>query len=466
MTPHKEHFTEYDVFRHLDSLIATATGLDQLPAWYLRLGAPVFAKHLARLFNRSVSDSIVPEQWKQAYIRPIQKISTPTGPADYRPISITPVLSRLLEKLVVKQYFYPAHLSPPPTLSFADQFAFRPGGSTTTALIALLRLITTMLRTNPYVVVITLDFSKALFDTVRHSAFAEKLASLDMPDCVYNWVIAFLSGHSHRIVLAGDESDFEFITASFIQGSGLGPASYNVAASDLHQVTEGNEMFKFADDTDLVIPARNIDSRAIEIQHVQTWASRNNLNLNCKKSYEIIFRKPRSRSRITEYVPELAGVTRVTTLKILGVTLTNNFSMADHVSDILASSGQSLYALRILRSNIDIYTERLSLKNLDSLESRRIKFDLLMYYKIINNLVDTDSSKFFTFVHHPFNTRGHGLKLTKKSYLTNALANTFANRCINCWNALPLSIVSLPTLAHFKMQLEKIDLSDYCMGGH
>ena len=103
-----------------------------------------------------------------------------------------------------------------------------------------------------------------------------------------------------------------------------------------------------------------------------------------------------------------------------------------------------------------IYTERLSLTNLDSLESRRIKFDLLMYYKIINNLVDTDSSKFFTFVHHSFNTRGHGLKLTKKLYPTNALANTFANRCINCWNALPSSIVSSPTLAHFKMQLKKL----------
>ena len=108
VTSQEEHFTEYEVFKHLDSLRATATGLDQLPAWFLRLGAPVFAKHLNRLFNRSVSDSIVPEQWKQAYIRPIQKTPTPSGPADYRPISITPVLSRLLEKLVVKHYFYPA----------------------------------------------------------------------------------------------------------------------------------------------------------------------------------------------------------------------------------------------------------------------------------------------------------------------------------------------------------------------
>ena len=105
-------------------------------------------------------------------------------------------------------------------------------------------------------------------------------------------------------------------------------------------------MFKIADDTDLVIPARNIDSLEIDIQHVQTWATRNNLNLNCKNPYEIKFWKPRSRS--SQNVPELAGVTRVTTLKILGVTLMSNFSMADHVSDVLASLGQSLPALRIL----------------------------------------------------------------------------------------------------------------------
>ena len=129
-------------------------------------------------------------------------------------------------------------------------------------------------------------------------------------------------------------------------------------------------------------------------------------------------------------------------------------------------SVQRYFTRRLFPGQQLTYTERLSLTNLDFLESRRIKFDLLMYYKIINNLVDIDSSKFFTFVHHSFNTRGHGLKLTKKLYPTNALANTFANRCINCWNALPSSIVSSPTLSHFKLQLKKIDLSDYCMGGH
>ena len=156
-----------------------------------------------------------------------------TNPEDSEPIRAgrlqaylnhaNPNLSRLMEKLIVKNFFYPAFVNLPPTLSFADQFAFRPGGSTTAALNALLQTITNMLRTNPYVVLIALDFRKA-FDTVRNSTFAEKLASLDMPDSVYNWVISHLTGHSHKTLLAGEESDFEYTTASFIQGSGLGPA--------------------------------------------------------------------------------------------------------------------------------------------------------------------------------------------------------------------------------------------------
>ena len=64
-------FSEYEIFNILDKLKPTASGLDQLPAWFLRLGAPVLAKHIARLFNRSIDESVVPCQWKRAYIKPI-----------------------------------------------------------------------------------------------------------------------------------------------------------------------------------------------------------------------------------------------------------------------------------------------------------------------------------------------------------------------------------------------------------
>ena len=175
----EELISEFQVFQLLDKLKPTATGLDKIPAWFLRLGAPVFAKHLSRLFNKSLMDGVVPSQWKRARIRPIAKVQAPAAPAVFRPISITAVLSRVMEKLVVRNFIYPAFLTAPLPLSFADQFAFRPSGSTTAAIIALLQKITTLLITNPFVVVIVLDFSKA-FDTVRHATLMEKYSMLDL----------------------------------------------------------------------------------------------------------------------------------------------------------------------------------------------------------------------------------------------------------------------------------------------
>ena len=226
------------------------------------------------------------------------KTSAPKLHADFRPISITPVLTRVMERTVVQRFLYPALLSPPLTLSFTDQFAFRPTGSPTAAIISFLNIITNMLLTDPYVIVIALDFSKA-FDTVRHFTLLEKMAQLDMPDEAYNWLVAFFSGHSHCTVYQGQMSKLKDITASIIQGSGIRPISYVVNASDLRTVSSSNKIVKFADDTYLLIPASNVVSRAIELVNVETRARANiNLTLNNNRTKEIIFidRKRRHRA--------------------------------------------------------------------------------------------------------------------------------------------------------------------------
>ena len=72
----------------LDQLRPTSTGLDCLPAWFLKLGAPVFSKPIASLFNLSISENFVPQQWKTAWISPIPKVPAPQYRTDYRPISV------------------------------------------------------------------------------------------------------------------------------------------------------------------------------------------------------------------------------------------------------------------------------------------------------------------------------------------------------------------------------------------
>jgi len=115
-------------------------------------------------------------------------------PADYRPICITRVLTRLNERIVIRRQNYPALLSPPPALHFADQFTFHPTGSTIAAIISLLHTII-----NSCLLNLSLDFSNAM-DTVRHSTLLQKFSQFNLPDHIYNWLTDFFTNfYSHSL---------------------------------------------------------------------------------------------------------------------------------------------------------------------------------------------------------------------------------------------------------------------------
>jgi len=229
-----------EMFLLFDKLRPTATGLDQIPARFLRLAAPVIYQPLTRLFNLPFQEAqFLSMQWKQAIIRPVPKVAAPTKHDDFRPISITPFLTRLMERTVMRRFLYPAFLTQLSTLAFHDQFGLRPTGSTTAAFVYTLYAITSLLSTNPFVIVIALDFSKA-FDTVRHSTLLHEIAKLEISENVYNWLLDFLQGQSHCTEYNGQSSALREISASIIQGSSIGPAMYVVEAADLHAVNPGN----------------------------------------------------------------------------------------------------------------------------------------------------------------------------------------------------------------------------------
>ena len=230
----------------------------------------------------------------------------------------------------------------------ADQFAFRPTGSTTACLIAILKEITDLLKRERYVRLIALDFTRA-FDTVRISSLFSKMAVLPIQDSIYNWLLQFFSGRSHYTVFEGLSSAERSINASIIQGSVTGPIAYDINASDVHPTNHKNTLSKYADDGYLIVPASQEDSIDSEIDHIGEWAKSNNLRLNPAKSTEIIIYSKGSTSIIMP--PPHPSIRRVTNIKILGVRFNNNLSMSQHITEIAAKSAQTLYALKILRSH-------------------------------------------------------------------------------------------------------------------
>jgi len=188
-----------------------------------------------------------------------------------------------------------------------------------------------------------------MFDTVRHATLLEKFAQLDIPDTVYNWLADYFTGHSHCTKYGCSTSSLCQISASIVQGSAIVLVSYVVNASDLRAATPGNELCKYADDTYVIIPAANERSRCSELDHIQHWAKTNNLMLNRHKSKEIIVTLSRRSKRATNPRPCLPGIQRVSSLKILGVTITDKLSVSDHVQDVVRKCAQSLHVIRVLR---------------------------------------------------------------------------------------------------------------------
>jgi len=135
---------------------------------------------------------------------------------------------------------------------------------------------------------------------------------------------------------AGQSSSVAAITASIIQGSDLGPASYIITAADLHPVTDGNRIVKFVDDTYLVVPASNSSSRLLEIDHILTWAAENNLMLNRSKSKEIIFTARGKRGKSVQLPSPCLDIERVSSLRVLGVIVNDQLIATDNVSNIIS----------------------------------------------------------------------------------------------------------------------------------
>jgi len=140
-----------------------------------------------------------------------------------------------------------------PADEILDQFAFKPSGSTTAALVYFTHQLTNMLEQNDYVRCLMIDFTKA-FDTVDHVILLHKLSQLSLPWFVVNWICSFLYDRGQQCKVNGLLSNVIDIGLNIVQGSGICPTLYIVMKNDLCTVSAVNDIFKYADDTTLLVP--------------------------------------------------------------------------------------------------------------------------------------------------------------------------------------------------------------------
>ena len=165
-----------DVIKAIHDLPADkAAGIDCISAIMIKKSAAVIALILAELCNRSLSKGVFPECWKTALIIPVHKKGDPFDIANYRPISLLPLFSKILEKLALSQLS--CYLSDGNLLS-NKQHGFRCRRSTETALGHLSGLISEAKKKKLHTILVTIDFSKA-FDVLDVNVLLRSLASID-----------------------------------------------------------------------------------------------------------------------------------------------------------------------------------------------------------------------------------------------------------------------------------------------
>eukprot|EP00117_Sycon_ciliatum_P033361 scpid20631/ scgid25685/ Probable RNA-directed DNA polymerase from transposon X-element; Reverse transcriptase len=241
---------------------AKATGSDGIPGLLIKYCADILlASSLTTLFNASLSSGEVPQQFKLAHVVPLHKSGDPSVPKNFRPVSLLPILSKILEKVVQKSLVeHVARMNILPV----TQFAFRHGHSTEDALALLTDRVDTGRDDGLVVATCLLDMSKA-FDKVKHSILIQDLFDIGVTGGALTWFKHYLSSRQQQVRTGTGLGRVVTCTCGVPQGSVLGPLLFSIYTRDVPTVTCPTMSIQFADNIALTSSRRSADLVSSEL---------------------------------------------------------------------------------------------------------------------------------------------------------------------------------------------------------
>ena len=260
-----------------------AAGTDNLPPNMLKDCASAIAKPIARIINLSLNTSTVPDLWKSAKINPVFKSGDYSNVENYRLISILPILSKLLERVVHNQFYEYLERN---NLLNECQYGFRKNRSTKLATTLFCDTVRKHIDQGKMTGALFLDLSKA-FDTIGHGILLEKLILYGVGGNEHSWFTDYLFRRPQHVEQNNIRSETKFITSGVPQGSILGPLLFIVFFNDLPDHLTYCEIFQYADDTVILYADKDIDRIEkmpnADINNNGTYCEQNELLLNLKK---------------------------------------------------------------------------------------------------------------------------------------------------------------------------------------
>ena len=240
------------------------------------------AKPLATLFTKSFDEGKIPDDWRLSNVTPVYKQKgSKSEPGNYRPVSLTSNVCKLMEKLVNRALC--THLES--GVLNNTQHGFRKGRSCQTNLIEFFDKVTQWTDAGDSVDVLFLDFRKA-FDKVDHSRMMVKLAAAGVHGKLWRWIKDWLSGRRQRVVVKGESSEWIVVESGLPQGTVLAGPLFTVYVKDIDWAVIIAFILKFADDTKMAMAIKSFeDARRFQedIDRLCKWAEDWAMEFNIEK---------------------------------------------------------------------------------------------------------------------------------------------------------------------------------------
>ena len=480
-------------------------GPDDIHPHVLNKSASALCVPLAKIFQMSLERGECPEDWKVANVTPIHKKGDRTNPSNYRPVSLTSQVCKVLESLVRKRII--EHMNDNYLMSEA-QHGFREGRSCLTNLLETLETWTQIIEDGDGIDVAYLDFRKA-FDLVSHKHLIFKMTKYGISGQILKWVEDFLSERSQKVLIRGTASSSQKVTSGVPQGSVLGPILFLIFINDL-PLKVLSPLSLFADDSKIftrIVDKSNetkiyanagSDILQKDLISVLEWAKKWKMEFNVEKC-KIMHIGPNNPKNI--YNMDSINLEETLMEKDLGVLIDSKLDFGSHIKEVVGRANRMLGMIRVsfaclnkkmflnlymalvrplleycvqvwsphLRKYIKLiegvqrratrlvpelrdlpYEERLKILKLTTLEERRVRGDMIETYKIITRKEKVNPDRFFQMIPNRVGPRARDRKIFKKRSRNRVRRSFFTQRVPNNWNGLTNEIVNAEKTSQFK----------------
>jgi exonuclease III len=357
--------SENEVLKIIQNLPAkNSVSWDGISTKVIKKIAPYVALPLSCIINQSFQEGKFPENLKLSLVTPIYKKDERQDPGNYRPISITSPVSKILEKAFLAQLV--KHLENNKILS-ERQHGFQKGKSTVTALFDIVTEIYDCLENREKINLILYDFSNA-FGCLVPQLLLKKLEKYGLRDQALSWIKTFLMDRTQLVQIKSlDSNKTEILTRSDVsncsmgvpQGTILGPVGFSVYDNDFPLKVIIACLYLYADDSSVVVRGKNTQEvnfkSEIANQNVIDFSRDNYLRINAKKTNLLQIHTANTRQNENANIKINGDDVSVTHMgKLLGLKITDTFNWKTHCDEVVSKLRSAAYRLSMLRASLTL----------------------------------------------------------------------------------------------------------------